>query len=480
MKRIFTACLSLFALSLACRAATTGETVVATYEATWSQDPGTKCADDPDALDGKALYLPASDEVYYRWYSLTANFPVLAGDYEVRFRMKVDDNSAEKPIFQADDYRTTITVKCSDFKTARTYQEFTLPHSTPPGQWKSTINCRLRRMVGPATWVDRLTVVCKHRLTEAETLAAGGFERIADPKPVAHDGLRVWFVKGLYYEHYRILEALTAMNAKIDLAWTPRPPGGLDGLSIDGQRKALTGDAAIAKEKADALVEARKAEHALDDKMIDMLDSDEVAGVDLESQEDKAARQSAQERQTRYAHAMSYDLIVLCNVEAENLSLPQRALIQDAVKAGASLLLIGGPFAFGRGLWNESEILSDLLPLTPTGERDLQPLAAFTPLTARTDGLLAKLVGGDSPAVCWVHRGTPKPGVTIELSAGDTPVLLTREYGRGHIALLAGTVLGEPAAGQVAFWDWPRWPEVMKTVVQQLLPEAKRSASSDR
>lgn len=474
-KRVLASCAVLAALSLTGHAAGTGETVAAVYEATGSQDLGTKCVDDADALDGKALYLPASEEVYYRWYSLTANFPVLAGDYEVRFRLKTDDNTAEKPIFQADDYRTTIEVKGTDFKAARTYQEFTLPYSTPPGQWKATINCRLRRMVGPATWVDRLTVVCKHRLTEAETLTAGGFQRLAEPKPVAHDGLRVWFVKGLYYEHYRILEALTAMNAKIDFAWTPRPPGGLDGLSIDGQRKALTGDAAIAKEKADALVEAKKAEHALDDKMIDMLDSDEVAGVDLESQEDKTARQSAQERQARYTHALGYDLIVLCNVEAENLSLPQRALIQDAVKAGAGLLLIGGPFAFGRGLWNESEILSDLLPLTPTGERDLQPLPAFTPLTARTDGPLAKRVGGgDSPTVRWVHRGTPKPDVTIELSAGDTPVLLTRVYGRGRIALLAGTVLGEPAAGQVAFWDWPGWPEMIGRVVQELLPDAKR------
>ena len=81
MLRTLVTCAVLAAWSLTSRAATTGETVVAVYEATWSQDPGTKCVDDPDALDGKALYLPASDQVYYRWYSLTANFSVLAGDY---------------------------------------------------------------------------------------------------------------------------------------------------------------------------------------------------------------------------------------------------------------------------------------------------------------------------------------------------------------------------------------------------------------
>ena len=159
-KRIVIGCFALAALSIPCHAAATGETVVAVLEATWSQDPGTSCIDDPDALDGKALYLPASDQVYYRWYSLTAGTSVLAGDYAIRFRLKVDDNGPHKPVFQADDYRTTIDVKGSDFKAARTYQEFTIPFSTPPGQWKAPISCRLRHLAGPAGWADRITIVC--------------------------------------------------------------------------------------------------------------------------------------------------------------------------------------------------------------------------------------------------------------------------------------------------------------------------------
>ncbi len=444
-------------------------------EAAWSQDPGAKCVDDPDALDGKALYFPVSDQAYLRWYSVGSDPAVTAGEYEIRFRLKVADNKDGNAVFHAYGGDTHFEIKGTAFNAPKSYQEFTIPFATAPGKWKTGLRCNLRKLAGQEAWVDRITVVCKRRLTEGEVLAAGGFKRPSEPKLTPHEGLRVWFVKGLYFEHYRILEALKAMDAKIDFAWTPRPPSGLDGMSIDGSIKAPTGEAAKAKAKEDAKAEAKKAKATTDDKIADLLDGGEKEdSLDIESEEAKAAKQANSELEKNYAHAMSYDLIALCNVEADNLSLQARAMIQDAVKAGAGLLLVGGPFAFGRGRWQESEMLSEILPIIPKGDRDLQSLSNFTTLSVRKDGPLADIFNDDkTPAVRWIHLGRPKPGTTVELSADNVPVLVTLNYGKGKIALLAGTVLGEPRDGQVAFWDWPRWPELMNTVVLQLLPAGK-------
>ncbi len=457
-------CLMLSADSLLAR-----EDVVAIFEATGSRDPGTSCVDDPDALDGRALYFPASDRSYYGWYSLHTQRSVTAGEYEIRFRLKVEDNTCKDPIFHVYGGERHFQIKGADFKAPNAYQEFTIPYPMAPGQWKATIRSDLRKLAGPPAWVDRITIVRKRAFSESETLAAGGSERLSDPRLQPHDGIRVWFVKGLYYQHYRILEALKAIDAKVDFAWTPRPPSGLDGVGLDGTSKVLTGEAAAKKELADALKEAQSLRPA---ESLDLLaGADDLSDLQLESKEVIAARRKARERDERYAHALSYDLIVLCNVEADNLSLSQRALIQDAVKAGAGLLLIGGPFAFGRGEWDSSGILSDLLPLTPAGPRDLRSLPAFAPLSSREGGILGPIPTAEPlPRALWIHRGEPKPDSMIELAADGIPVLLVRQYGRGRIAMLAGTVLGEPPSGETAFWDWREWPGMMEKVLRWLLP----------
>jgi hypothetical protein len=54
-------------------------------------------------------------------------------------------------------------------------------------------------------------------------------------------------------------------------------------------------------------------------------------------------------------------------------------------------------------------------------------------------------------------------------SVGDQPAIVIGAAGRGRVAVVGVTPLGEPAPGTVAWWDWPDWPAAMASVVDALL-----------
>ena len=106
------------------------------------------------------------------------------------------------------------------------------------------------------------------------------------------------------------------------------------------------------------------------------------------------------------------------------------------------------------------------------GFEDLKPLAQAAPLQLEKKGFVP-MNGLDwkaPPLVMWMHQAQAKPGATVELTAGGQPALVTWEYGKGRVAALSATVLGEPPAGGMAFWDWPDWPNCMERVARWLLP----------
>jgi hypothetical protein len=138
-----------------------------------------------------------------------------------------------------------------------------------------------------------------------------------------------------------------------------------------------------------------------------------------------------------------YRLVVLANVDIRTLSLEQRGWLRGWVEAGGALLMTGGPYGFGRGWWQESDLVAPLLPATLQAH-DLRPLAA--PAQLRGAGLLAGVRLGQATAT-WMHALTPKPGAQVALTADGKPALILGEAGKGRVALLALAPLGEDAPG---------------------------------
>jgi hypothetical protein len=139
-----------------------------------------------------------------------------------------------------------------------------------------------------------------------------------------------------------------------------------------------------------------------------------------------------------------YRLIVLADVDLRTFSLEQRAWIKGWVEAGGSLLMTGGPYGFGSGWWQESDLLAPILPAT-LKPYDLQPAAA--PLKIKGVGPLAALKLPAGAATVWLHDLAPKPGAEVALTAGGKPALILGQAGKGRVALLALAPLGEDVAG---------------------------------
>lgn len=162
-----------------------------------------------------------------------------------------------------------------------------------------------------------------------------------------------------------------------------------------------------------------------------------------------------------------YDLVILSNVDLKTLPLEQRDWLRGYVQAGGSLLMTGGPYGLGRGGWQESDLIEQLLPVKLHGY-DLRPADVPLPLALAQGGFL-KGKWDDRPVTLWLHEVEPKPGSAVQLKAGDKPALITGTAGKGKVAVLALTPLGEMPAGGLGWWQWPGWDDLLSQTAQWLL-----------
>lgn len=185
------------------------------------------------------------------------------------------------------------------------------------------------------------------------------------------------------------------------------------------------------------------------------------------------------------AALMENNLIVLADVPANNNVWPtsdSKGLawldwLRGYVEKGGRVLLTGGPFGFGRGAWN-SDLVAPMLPVTLAPRAitglgyDLHPVpsgaAALQPAGPLADGL-----DWSTPAqVFWLHQATVRTGAVVQATAGGFPAIVTGTYRAGRVAVVLVAPLGEPSAGQTAFWDAPQWGPLMSNIVNWLLAPA--------
>jgi hypothetical protein len=149
---------------------------------------------------------------------------------------------------------------------------------------------------------------------------------------------------------------------------------------------------------------------------------------------------------------------------------PERDRLRGLVEAGGRLLLLGGPYGFGSGDWHLSDLLAPLYPAELSGRFDLQPVGAERAAHLEPAGaLLRHLDWSKPPVVLWQHVMKPKPDATVYVKSGPHPAIVSRPYGEGKVTFITAAPLGDAPAGQTAFWDWPEWPKLMKTVVGELM-----------
>ena len=161
-----------------------------------------------------------------------------------------------------------------------------------------------------------------------------------------------------------------------------------------------------------------------------------------------------------YDELFQYDLVVLSDVNYRALGDVAMEMVCDYVEQGGSLLVAGGPYAFGNGEFQGARFL-DVLPVRLRGPFDLKWAGkgkSWNLSGKQPEHPLLKGVRFDqSPRVFWHHFVTPKPKATVVLNAGTEPTLILGRYGKGRVAALTLSPTGLAGKGEVAWWDWDGW-----------------------
>lgn len=178
---------------------------------------------------------------------------------------------------------------------------------------------------------------------------------------------------------------------------------------------------------------------------------------------------------TSYPEMHSYDLVILNGVNAQSLTEFGQIAIRDFVEAGGAALVTGGFFSYGPGQFVGTPI-AEFLPVRLTGKPfDLEQFSPPAPVrTTSQSRLLANARWAREPLCYWRHRLGPQPGAWVELAAGDKPLLVCGTFGAGRVAALCSAAFGDPASGEMPYWEDPAWVENMARVMRWLVyPDVK-------
>lgn len=384
-----------------------------------------KIVADPLATDGRAVRLDSSlspkvqrnSGLNWGWVQ-----PIATGRYRVSVRCRAPRVLAGQ-----------LTLACSTANQAHEQNKFpSFPRFEKQHTWElasvptdqyGVLACEMKWEEMPHQAELRLTTSLPGLLIQdvlVECLQILDSERIKvwkDGWPegmslAAHEGTRIWFAQGLYHDHYRLDPVIQSLPGPV---------------------------------KADRAVHFKVGQHPT----------------------------GFQDASFPTAEALAqYDLVVVADVDLLTFRAPERDRLRGWVQAGGRLLMLGGPYGFGSGDWHLSDLLAPLYPAEMATRFDLQPVGVPTPVLLQpASDMTRKLDWSQPPVVLWQHVLKAKPDATVHAAVGGRPAILTRPFGQGQVGFVTIAPLGDAPAGQTAFWDWPHWPALIKTVIHELMRE---------
>jgi len=162
-----------------------------------------------------------------------------------------------------------------------------------------------------------------------------------------------------------------------------------------------------------------------------------------------------------------FDVVVLSDIGANTLLMPERtfarsevsanrlALIADYVRGGGGFLMIGGYLTF-QGIEGKANYagtpVDDVLPvrLSPTDDRSERPEGVTPAIEAPGHPVMAGLT--DWPVFLGYNRASPRDDAAVLARVGADPFIAVREVGRGRSAVFASDC--GPHWGPPAFLEW--------------------------
>jgi uncharacterized membrane protein len=344
------------------------------------------------------------------------------GTYRVVFRAKVADHTNPDTVLRLSVWQeglgmvSTRDVKASDFAASEKYEDFALEFTREPG---GLVSCHISWQggygdtpvpLGVDTWIDKVTFELQHAFSEDEIE-----ERFPDAwRPEFHDRparegpLRLLFLRGPLYTWFQLEEAATLLSA-----------GEIARANFDITLRSgdyrITGDFPNTREEL-----------------------------------------------------FQFDVVALMNVDGYALRPHRRQMLADYVRAGGGLLVCGGPFAFGKGRYAGTE-LEDVLPVITKGPWDWKSPAVPVAIAPTGNHPVSSGIDWEAaPYLQYYHVADVRTDSTVVLTAGEDPLLVTGNTGKGRSAALLATPLGKVESGRAAFWEWSSWPRTMANTIRWL------------
>lgn len=159
-----------------------------------------------------------------------------------------------------------------------------------------------------------------------------------------------------------------------------------------------------------------------------------------------------------YEELMSYDFIILSNVDATCLGDMGIEMIKDYVENGGNLIIFGGLFAYGNGRYRETKI-EKILPVVVEGEFDIRKTKDSRVVTE------SKLQMKDVHCF-YMHRVKPREGSKVLFTCDGYPFLVTGKFGQGNVLCFTGTVMGENKKS--GFWQGKNWAGLLSELLREV------------
>lgn len=144
---------------------------------------------------------------------------------------------------------------------------------------------------------------------------------------------------------------------------------------------------------------------------------------------------------------------------------PRLATMMDKrISEGAVLIVLGGPYAFGKGGYGDTDFEA-LLPARSVGPFEVKQFdkpQVMQPTDAARQ--LLPVNWDTKPTVSFYHQLKLTEDAEVLVSAGDAPMLIRRKHGRGYCYVFAGFSAGTEPNG---YWHWSDWPKLWAGLLQQ-------------
>jgi len=131
------------------------------------------------------------------------------------------------------------------------------------------------------------------------------------------------------------------------------------------------------------------------------------------------------------------------------------ALMERSVRDGARLLVLGGPYAFGKGGYMNTPFEA-ILPVRSVGPFEIKHFESPMPM----EGTAVELPG-QAMSVHAYHDIEVSEGAEVLVTAGGEPILVRRRLGRGEVIAFLGFSGGPSPKG---YWNQDAWPTWMLRV----------------